>query len=133
MALVRAAGAPKRKGAKAAGPREAAGLRKAGASVYRADRLPPRGVQLSTPSAADVAHHRGMSNSVVRARLVLIWCMSVMTICAWSGVAGAELTLVNAALLSAACVVPSAVMLLVCVGASPVAVAIGGAVTGDAA
>jgi hypothetical protein len=63
-----------------------------------------------------------MSNNVFRARLVLIWCMSVMTIGAGGVAIGADLTLVNAALLSAACVLPPVVMLLMRRDWVPVAV-----------
>jgi len=65
-----------------------------------------------------------MSNNVFRARLVLIWCMSVMTVAACSVATGADLTLVNAALLFSACVLPPVVMLLTWRDTAPVAAAI---------
>jgi hypothetical protein len=58
-------------------------------------------------------HHRCMSDTVFRARIVETWCMSVMTLGALSIVLGAALTIPNAELLLAACVVPPVVMLLV--------------------
>lgn len=53
-----------------------------------------------------------MSNNVVRARLVLIWCMSVATVGAWRVVTGSELTLLGVALLAATGILPPVVMLL---------------------
>lgn len=53
-----------------------------------------------------------MSNNVARARLVLIWCMSVATVGAWRVVTGSELTLLDVALLAAAGILPPVVMLL---------------------
>ena len=64
-----------------------------------------------------------MSNRVVRARLVLIWCMSVMTAGAWRVVTGSDLTLLNVALLSATCILPPVVMLLAWRIRAPAAVA----------
>jgi hypothetical protein len=55
-----------------------------------------------------------MSNTVIRARMVGTWCMSVMSIGAASIVLGAGVTVPNGAVLLAACVVPPLVMLLVC-------------------
>jgi hypothetical protein len=54
-----------------------------------------------------------MSNNVMRARLVGIWCMSVMTIGAGSIVSGAALTILNGEWLLAACVVPPLIMVMV--------------------
>jgi hypothetical protein len=54
-----------------------------------------------------------MSNTVFRARMVETWCMSVMTLGALSILLGAALTIANAELLLAACVMPPVVMLLV--------------------
>src|SRR5437016_2136936 len=65
-----------------------------------------------------------MLNNLLRARLVGIWCMSVMTIGAWSIVSGAALTIPNGGLLFTVCVVPPLIMLLVWRHASPVALAI---------
>ena len=53
-----------------------------------------------------------MTNNVLRAQVVLIWCMSIMTIGAMSVVTGADLTLANAGWLSVACILPPAVVLL---------------------
>ena len=69
-------------------------------------------VQLSTAPAGDSAHHQAMSNNILRARLVLCWCMFVMTIGAWSVVTGSELTLLNAARLCGVCVLPPLAILL---------------------
>jgi hypothetical protein len=60
-----------------------------------------------------------MSNNVFRARMVGTWCMSVMTLGALSIVLGAALTIPNAELLMAACVMPPAVMLFVWRRAAP--------------
>ena len=69
-------------------------------------------------------HHRGMSQKVVRARLVEIWCMSVLTIGAWSVVTGSALTMANGALLLVACVVPPLTMCVIWRHAAPAAVPI---------
>jgi hypothetical protein len=69
-------------------------------------------------------HHRCMSNGVLRGRLVAGWCMSVLTIGALSIVLGAALTIPNAELLLAVCVVPPIVMLMVWRRAAPTAVAV---------
>jgi len=65
-----------------------------------------------------------MLNYLSRARLVGIWCMSVMTIGAWSIVSGAALTIVNGELLFAACILPPLVMLTVWRHRTPVAVVV---------
>ena len=54
-----------------------------------------------------------MSNNILRARRVATWCMSMMTIGASCVVLGAPLTIPNAELLLAACVVPPLIMLFV--------------------
>jgi hypothetical protein len=69
-----------------------------------------------------------MSNNVFRARLVLTWCMSVMSVGAWRVVTGADLTVLNAGLLAAACILPPAAMLLMWRDPAPVAVVIAPAV-----
>jgi hypothetical protein len=65
-----------------------------------------------------------MSNNILRARLVLCWCMFVLTIGAWSVVTGSELTLPNAALLFSVCVLPPLAMLLGWHRRRPVAIGI---------
>jgi hypothetical protein len=61
---------------------------------------------------AHPAHDRGMMKNVPRAQLVGIWCMSVMTIGAGSIVLGAALTMLNAEMLIATCIVPPLLALL---------------------
>lgn len=71
-----------------------------------------------------------MSNSLAHARAVATWCMSMLTLGAWSIVSGAAMTIPNGALLAAACVVPPLFMLLVWRrSATPVALEQGGVQT----
>ena len=64
-----------------------------------------------------------MSNNISRGRSVAIWCMSMLTLGAWSIVSNNAMTLSDAKLLAAICVVPPLFMLLVWGRASaPVAV-----------
>jgi hypothetical protein len=65
-----------------------------------------------------------MSNNVFLARMVGTWCMSVMTIGAWSIVSGAALTIPNGVWLLGACVVPPLIVLLVCRHAAPFVVTV---------
>ncbi len=54
-----------------------------------------------------------MSPNISHARAVAIWCMSMLTLGAWSVVSGAAMTIPNGELLAAVCVVPPLFMLLV--------------------
>jgi hypothetical protein len=65
-----------------------------------------------------------MSNNFFRARMVATWCMSVMTVGAFSVVLGAPLTIPNGELLLAACVVPPLIMLRVWRRAPPIALTV---------
>jgi hypothetical protein len=64
------------------------------------------------------------SSNLCRTRIVEAWCMSVMTLGALSIVLGADLTIPNAELLLAGCLVPPLVMLLVWRRAVPIASAV---------
>ena len=65
-----------------------------------------------------------MSNTVFRARMAAIWCMSVLTIGALSIVLGAALTILNGELLVVACAVPPLITLIVWRHAAPIALAL---------